>query len=207
MPSGILEYTGSGILLGLTAGISPGPLLTLVIAQTLEHNRKEGFKVAVAPLITDIPIVLLTLLVFSRIQAFDVVAGIISLLGAGFITWLAWDTFKNAAQPKQFASSDAKSYQKGILVNFLSPHPYLFWMLVGAPMVANAAEESHGAATGFIAGFYILLVGSKMIIALLADKSKRFLKSGYYKGLLYFLGIALLFFSVKLFIDGLKGMM
>ena len=46
----------AGILLGLSAGFAPGPLLTLVIAQTLKHNVREGIKVALAPLISDFPI-------------------------------------------------------------------------------------------------------------------------------------------------------
>ena len=53
----ILKFASLGGFLGLTAGISPGPLLTIVISETLKHGRKEGFKVAVSPLFTDVLIV------------------------------------------------------------------------------------------------------------------------------------------------------
>ena len=56
----------SGVIFGLTLGVSPGPLLTLVISETLKHNRKEGIKVAIALTITDLPIVLITLLILSK---------------------------------------------------------------------------------------------------------------------------------------------
>lgn len=52
----IFTFLISGIIFGLSAGISPGPLLALVISETLKFGRKEGIKVAIAPLITDIPI-------------------------------------------------------------------------------------------------------------------------------------------------------
>jgi len=57
----------AGIVMGLTAGFSPGPLSTLVITQTLRHGLKEGVKVAVAPLMTDLPIIAASLLLLSRV--------------------------------------------------------------------------------------------------------------------------------------------
>ena len=72
----------SGIIFGLVGGLSSGPLLTLVISETLKHNRKEGIKVAVAPLITDLPIVLVTVFILSRLSKFNSILGTISFLGA-----------------------------------------------------------------------------------------------------------------------------
>lgn len=34
----------SALLLGLYAGLSPGPLMALLLAQTLRHGPREGFK-------------------------------------------------------------------------------------------------------------------------------------------------------------------
>ncbi len=56
----------SGIGLGLSAGISPGPILTLAISYTLQHGLKEGIKIAIVPLITDLPIIAITLGLLSR---------------------------------------------------------------------------------------------------------------------------------------------
>ena len=57
-----------GIGLGLAAGISPGPLLTLVISTTLERGFRAGTRIAIAPLITDAPIIVVTLLILSLIH-------------------------------------------------------------------------------------------------------------------------------------------
>ncbi|MFZ0611777.1 MAG: LysE family translocator, partial [Desulfobacterales bacterium] len=50
-------YLVTGIILGLSGGLTPGPLLTLVITETLKHGFREGAKVSLAPLLTDLPIV------------------------------------------------------------------------------------------------------------------------------------------------------
>ena len=54
-----MALVSAGLVYGLSAGFSPGPLMALVISQTLKHGIREGAKVAVAPLITDLPIILL----------------------------------------------------------------------------------------------------------------------------------------------------
>jgi len=56
----MLNFLTIGTLLGLSAGLAPGPLLTLVISETLQHDIKSGVKVALAPFITDLPIIILT---------------------------------------------------------------------------------------------------------------------------------------------------
>jgi len=51
-----------------------------------------------------------------------------------------------------------KSLTKGILVNALSPYPYIFWLSVGAPTITKAINQSIIAALAFICSFYMLLV-------------------------------------------------
>ena len=84
----IFNFLFLGIFFGLISGLSPGPLLTMVIVETLRHSKKEGIKIAIAPLITDIPIVGLTLFVLSKLLYFDHVMGYISFSGAIFLGYL-----------------------------------------------------------------------------------------------------------------------
>jgi hypothetical protein len=55
--NGMTHFLGIGIIFGLSAGLAPGPLLMLVISDTLRHGIKAGVKVALAPVITDLPII------------------------------------------------------------------------------------------------------------------------------------------------------
>ena len=63
-----ISFLASGVVFGLSAGLSPGPLLTLVISETLKHGTRSGIKVALAPLITDTPIVMLAITVVSQVS-------------------------------------------------------------------------------------------------------------------------------------------
>jgi len=200
----IFQYSLSGIVFGLTAGISPGPILALVISETLRHSKREGIKIAITPLITDIPIVALTLLVFSQLTRSDFILGVISLLGGAFIAYLGYETIKVKSMGVDTSATKPRSLRKGIIVNFLSPHPYLFWLVVGSPILFTAYQANPLASGAFIVFFYACLVGSKIIIATLVERSRAFLKNKAFLWIMRVLGLALLTFAVLFIIDGLK---
>ncbi len=54
--------------LGLSGGLTPGPLLTLVVSETLKYGTQAGIKVSLAPLLTDTPIILAVLWLFFGIH-------------------------------------------------------------------------------------------------------------------------------------------
>lgn len=198
----MIPYLLIGITYGITAGFSPGPLLILVIAETLKHSWKEGLKVALAPLLTDVPIILVTLLILSRLSEFEFILGIISLLGFFFLIYLGYQNLK--VRIENTSSFKTNSLKKGILVNFLSPHPYLFWMLIGAPTTIKAYEVNLSASFLFISGFYLFIVGAKMGVALLADKSKQLLNTKAFKLIIKAMGVVLIILALLLLKDALN---
>ncbi len=200
----MLHYLTIGTLLGLAAGFAPGPLLTLVISETLQHDFKSGIKVAIAPIITDLPIILLTLFILSRLSNFNNILGIISFIGAFFILFMGYTNLRTSGVALNENQVEPKSLIKGLLINVLSPHPYLFWLSVGAPIIFKAMSLNVSAPLVFIISFYFFLVGSKIILALLVGHSKSFLRDKVYIFTLRFLGLLLCFFSAVLFYDGLK---
>lgn len=198
----MIEYFMAGIALGFVAGISPGPLLVLVITETLKHNRKEGIKMAFVPLVSDLPIVLISVFIIYKISNSDFVLGMISWLGALFLVYLAYENIRIKSFNIKEADGKMNGFKKGVLVNFFSPHPYLFWMLVGAPLSIKAYHENVLFAILFVIGFYVTIIMTKAVIAYLSDKSKNFLSGSSYIIVVKILGFVLLFFAIILIKDG-----
>ena len=196
-------YISYALLLGLSAGISPGPLLTLVIAQTLRHNTFEGIKVALVPLLTDLPIIIVGILLLSSLPNPDVVLGLISIVGGLFVLYLGITSIYQQSLTLDLSVEAPRSYLKGSLVNLLSPHPYLFWFSIGAPLIVKASSVSLLAAVAFVLTFYTCLVGAKIAIAVIVGQSRHFLSGTVYLWIMRGLGICLIGFSLLLFRDGL----
>ncbi len=201
---GTFSYLAAGIFFGLSAGLSPGPLLALVISETVKHNRREGVKVALTPLVTDVPILLLSIFVLSGLSQYEPVLGIISLSGGVFITHLAWESFRSKGFAGQAEKSNPGSLKKGIVVNILSPHPYLFWITVGVPILLKAFQANILTGLLFLLSFYTLLVGSKVGVAVLVDRSRSFIHQKIYIRTMQVLGIVLLVFALLFFWEGLN---
>jgi len=199
-----LLFLLSGALLGLAAGISPGPLLTLVVSETLRQSRKAGIAIAIAPILTDMPIVIVSIFVLTKLSEANFVLGTISILGALFLGYLAYENITVKGMEISNRQAKEASFRKGIIANVLSPCPYLFWITVGAPTTLNAFRESFLSAFLFIGSFYVLLVGSKIFVAHLVDKSRSFLRGPAYLSVIKALGFILLLLAAFFIKDGLQ---
>ncbi len=198
------DFVTLGIVLGLSAGISPGPLLTLVISETLRHDVRSGVRVALSPIFTDLPIILLTLTILVQLSNFEKILGLISLVGAVVILYMGYESMSAKNIDSDFSKTRQRSLLKGILANGLSPHPYLFWFSVGGPIMTRAMNVNLTALFAFVGTFYLLLIGSKILLAVLVGRSKSFLNGKVYLYIIRFLGLVLCFLSLVLFRDGLR---
>jgi len=167
-----MPYLFLGLSLGLSAGLAPGPLLALVIQRSVQGGLASGLRVAAAPLLTDIPIVILSFLLVGRLPE----AGLDIMLGIGglFVLWLGVDAMRHAGDgiDTTVTTTAKQDYLHGAMINFLNPHPYLFWIAVGAPTVVRAWREDPWLAVVFIVSFYVLLIGSKVVLAFLFSRAR-----------------------------------
>jgi len=193
----------AGVVFGLSAGMAPGPLFMLVISQTLKHNVKEGVKVALAPLVTDLPIIIAALFILSKLTDYERILSLISLGGGLYVLYLSYECFLTGSIQTEVSEDQPQSLRKGALINVLNPHPYLFWITVGSPFILKARESGLVAPLLFIAGFYIFLVGSKIFIAFVVAKSRTFLTSRGYVYLMRVLAGLLVIFALFLIKDAI----
>jgi len=199
----MLKFLTMGIVLGLSAGITPGPLFVLVITETMRHGLRAGVLVALAPLITDLPIVCLSVFILGHYAQSTAVLGVISLLGGAFVSYLGIENFCAKRESAVPGASGVSSFKKAVVVNTLSPHPYLFWLTVGAPAVIKASRQNYTWVAAFVVSFYLLLVGAKVVLSRLVAGSKNFLAGRAYANAMKILGLVLMGLAAVLFYDGL----
>jgi len=156
----VLGYLIQGIGYGFAAAVEPGPFQTYLISQTLTRGWRRALPVALAPLVSDGPVVALVLLVLSQIptalQRFLYVAGGLFVLYLARNAFRAWRRFDVVAPVT--ARPDRQNLLKAALVNALSPGPYMYWSLVTGPVLLAGWRETPANGIGFLVGFYVAIV-------------------------------------------------
>jgi threonine/homoserine/homoserine lactone efflux protein len=202
----MFEFIIAAAIFGLSGGLSPGPLLTLVVSETLARGRSAGLAVSMSPLITDGPAIGAAIFLLNRIENSDAALGIISIAGGALLTAYGIAGLRGSdLEVKEVTTRRGlwASLGKGVSVNFLNPNPYLFWLTIGTPLLLRAHTLGWMASIGFLAVFYLCLVGSKCVLTVLVARSRSVLRGRAYVFVNRVLAIALLAFAVIFIRKGL----
>jgi threonine/homoserine/homoserine lactone efflux protein len=162
-----------GISYALSAGLQPGPLQAFFIVKVAEDGWRKALPAAFAPLVSDGPIALVSILLLrflpSSFRSWLGIAGGILLLFFG------WSALRNAHQDQMPSTTDRGSMPKTIgqaaLINLLNPNPYLGWSLVMGPAVINAWEAGPGVAFALLLSFYITIISTSILIIYLVGQT------------------------------------
>ncbi len=168
-------YIVQGIGYGFAAAVQPGPLQTYLISQTLTKGWKRTLPAALAPLISDGPIIALCLLVLSQVpawlQRFLYVGGGLFVLYLAYGAYRTWKNFEPTIPSTDTGTQ--QSVLKAALLNTLNPNPYIFWSLVTGPILLAGWRETPVHGLGFMAGFYITMILSLAVIVLLFSTARQ----------------------------------
>ena len=146
------------------------------MSQTLKYGWRRTLPTSLAPLVSDIPIVTTILLVLTQTPA--IFLNILQILGAVFLLYLAFSAYQSLGAGLSVAASvnsktTHRGLLKGILMNALSPGPYIFWSVLAGPIVIEAWRQSPGLGLSFVLGFYTMLIGGFALVVILFATARR----------------------------------
>lgn len=191
--------------MGAAAGVSPGPLLVLVITSALRGGALAGVLAACAPLVSDALVIAGTLLVLNQLPGQAV--GWLALGGAVFVAWVGLQTVRDARGAQLVTGSENQRAEaraalgQAALVNLLSPHPWLFWATVLGPVLLTTWGSAPVEAVGLVVAFYVAIVGSKALIAILVARGRHLLSDRSYRVALAVAGVLLVVAAAALAIE------
>jgi len=194
----MLSFIAVGITLGIWAGLSPGPLFAVLVAQSVRYGTREGIKVALAPLITDPPIILVTMLVLTRVKNSHHILGVLSAIGGLYVAYMAYESLCSDAAAPVGKNAVPRTFARAITVNFLSPHPYLFWLTAGGSLILEAWRLGPAVPAVFVACFYACLVGAKLAVAVVIGRTRHMITGAAYTYTMRVLGGLLAVFAALL---------
>jgi threonine/homoserine/homoserine lactone efflux protein len=200
-PAATLFLTGA--TLGLSAAAQPGPYQAYLLAQSLRNGAARTLPVALVPFVSDPAVIAVVLVVLSQVPA-GLLRGL-QLLGGVIVLWLAAATLRAArAGVVVEGRAPPRGFVRATLVNLTNPNAWMFWSLVGGPVLAEAWRDAPPRALAFLTGFYASLTAGNVAIVWLASAGSR-LGPRFTRTLGLVSGVALLAFGAWQIGRGLSG--
>ena len=189
----------TGLTLGLGSGAAPGPLTGMAITTTMRSGRQAGFRIAVAPLISDTIIIILAITVVSNVPERGI--QILGLVGAAVVAFFGFEALWSArkAEPPTSGIKRAPHWLdrfspllQGAAVNFLNPAPWIFWITAGSTLLIGYWQSNPASAVLFMVTFYVMLIGMKFAIVIGLAATRHRMSRKVYRGILASSGVLLL---------------
>jgi len=162
-----------GISYALSAGLQPGPLQAFFLAKVAEGGWRKTLPAAFAPLISDGPIAVISILLLNILP--EAFRNLLQLAGGFLLIFYAWNAFRKWKEDQIIVSGESGSTPKTIfqaaLINLLNPNPYLGWSLVMGPAVLNAWAQSPVVAVSLLIAFYFTMISTSMVMIYLMGRA------------------------------------
>lgn len=197
-----------GATLALPATLQPGPLQAVLASQALNYGWRRAMPAAFAPLATDGFTITLVLLVLTRTPPWLLLG--LRMLGGVLLAYLAVETLRRWNRPPPTAEVDPaaaqKSFLRAFLVNLVNPNAYLFWGVIGGPILLEAWKNQPSDAVAFVIGFFLTFISSLALFVLFVG-SAREVSTRVHQTLVLISGVALGFFALWQLGSGLRELL
>jgi threonine/homoserine/homoserine lactone efflux protein len=197
------------LILGTFAGLAPGPYTTMVAGTALEQGFTPAARLALAPLVADLPPLVVTALILKRLSggalmALGIIGGLMILyIGSRFL--LRWRAGELPLDPDHPDVPRSARFWHVAVATAVSPVPWIFWLVVGSPLMLRS--WSHSAAEGllFIAIVFVTNIVTAIGLAWTASHGRKLLSARWQRRVLGGVGGVLVFAGVVLIYQAATG--
>lgn len=156
---------------GFQGSVSPGPLQTLIISESLTNGFRSSWRAAFAPILTDPIALILAICVVANVP--NGVVAAIAFVGAALLTRIAWGGFKTKEADFQLEQKTRLSLGTIWAVNMMNPNLWVYAFTVGALNVCNYAKTGGIAtAAAYLGAFFLTICACNLATAYLASSLK-----------------------------------
>lgn len=204
-----LIATGS-FLVAFSGAASPGPVLTITLAESARRGFKVGPLIVLGHAILEIPVVVAVVLGLGEILKGPMATKILGLGGGGVLVWLAWQTYRDSLVPFSPGEGTAVARGwidlpiKGILTSLSNPYWFLWWATIGMAYMTIALGKGWWGILAFYLGHILADLAWYAMVSGLVASGRRFMGTRTYAWLLKGCATVLLVFAVYFFSLGVR---
>lgn len=172
----MIEALLTGTAFGLVAGVVPGPFLAFVAATAMEKGLRAGLRAALAPLAVETPVLIAA--TFFLAQMPNEALRWVGVVGGAAIAGLGVYVFRRARETQRAGrdtggDGGTGNFLRLVGAGLLSPAPWVFWTVIGGPLVLRNWRQGPPRAAAFVGSFFAFFVGAQMLVAFGASRGVR----------------------------------
>ena len=163
----------SALLYGMNAGLGFSPHTLGMIMKTMLSGRRSGLIFLLSGVLVDVLLISLAWGIKDQIELGTSVQRLMRIGSGALIIRMGYKAYFAKVNPAK-SPAQGSSWGEGFLLQLTNPNPYIFWFLVGVPLLLQLKSDI--SAVEFVLTFMLVTYGIKaLIVELCARLSKEFI--------------------------------
>jgi len=210
----MIELLGSFFIISLSGALSPGPLTTMAIAEGSRRGKWSGWWLALGHgLVEGLYVAAIALVLWLGRDALlyqPLVAGLIALVGGGFLAWMGWSLAVAAWRHQLTLAGEAAKEARfgliptGIFFSVSNPFWWVWWALITPLYIRQSLAWGLGGVVLLFGVHWLTDVGWLTGLAWLTGSGHALLRPTIYRWIMLVCGAALLFFGIWFMGTGMR---
>lgn len=199
---GIILFTATSFIVGLSGAMVPGPMLTVTISDSLKKGATAGPKIVFGHIITEFILILLIFAGLGWLIGSETAIFVIGAIGGLIMVLMGFQMARssNSLQDLQKSSETSNGYGpiiNGILTSVSNPYFFIWWATVGWAFMLKGMELAGIlGVTGFLVGHWCSDLGWFGTVSFFTTKGSNIMKDNHYKFIMSASGIFLMTLGV-----------
>lgn len=165
----------SAFVLGLIFNAAPGAVFAETISQGVRGGFRPALAVQIGSLVGDAAWAVLGLAGIGMAMQFDALRWPVGLVGATYLFWLSWDSWRTAqveyAVDATPVHSGKQALRKGVVLSLTNPQNIAYWAAMGSALGAVGVTHPTAADYGvFFCGFMVSSIVWSFFCAAVVDR-------------------------------------
>lgn len=205
--AGLVAY---GMVIGVALAAPIGPINIEIVARGIRHGFRNGWYVGLGALSADTVYATIVVSGLTPIADRPALRVPLFLAGAAMLGWVGINSLRTATNPAPDVRADTprgkRSFMTGFLVALLNPMGIVYWLSVGAALVAEAVERvGRIGSPVLVLGVFLGLLAWVTTLSVAAQVSRRFVTGTGMRWITGISGVVILGFGAWFLVQGLTS--
>jgi threonine/homoserine/homoserine lactone efflux protein len=190
----------TSFVIALSGALMPGPLLTITLSESARRGFTAGPLIVFGHGILELILVLLLLLGLAPVLNNDYVVGVVGVVGAAVLVWMAVGMIRTfPSLSLRQVSSDKRGPHPvwaGILMSLANPYWTIWWATIGLGYILYSLKFGLLGVTAFFTGHILADLAWYAAVSFTVAHGRRFMSDRIYRGIIACCAVALLVFGL-----------